>query len=828
MGKYSTLLYVTLICVILVTLEVPRYLVNEGWSFLIILSLIWTSFLIYRYSEFKISKAHLLALLVAAYFMVMLPLSQPLPYGLMSVFRALILLVFCMLIYTSLADQKSRLIWENSLILIGIFVGLATLFEVIFWYRDYLFVLSRIKQLPSLSTAFRSSGFLFIHPNVLAGYMNFIWPIMLIRMFNSKHNSERLLWIAGIALCALNIYFAISRGGLIGAFTGVIYLSLKPLFKYISLRSISKESAPSHYRQSLKQVLAGSLLLVLFAMAVLWRAIGSGQFNLAGFGSRYLLTLIDSLSSGRGTLWKYSWEAFLQSPIYGHGNGSFPLAYLKAANLPPGFFALSAHNLWLNVLVEYGLIGFGLLNFLLIVFFLQIKNYLSIRDTTRINFPDAYIAAVLAFLSHHLVDSMLWVTNYLASLLIIIVLMIYYAFPLTERKISRKYFLLLIMSLMLPSLLCVFLVSRQIAPKTSYSKIANLSQDNNHFNFQNAICSLANRFDRNALYQFQCSLVYMNQLSDDLSQPVDQSILGKALDYQLRGYSLDPHWPIQKANLAVLYWLKMDKDTALNYMRKAAEAAPRNPMIWLNLGWMEEKAGNQESAIEAYEHVIRLNPLLLNSIYFEKPSLFREMSNRLKNWMTSEDQWDSWYEIEILDKDFWRGLMALSLGENEIALENFDSSSLNFKPTRVEFYAYYAYTIEKSNTAYASTLAQDIALYDVQRIQPMDDPLLLSIIGAILHSNHQEDEAYRLFLKSYEKQNQLSDILYYQTIHGQQAILNDLSPLLIRSFYILMDTQDDWEWFVQQAQLREDEITAKKILRWKNQLNGLDGLQVGR
>jgi len=824
-GKYQTLLYVSIISIILALIEIPLYLTNEGWFFLLLIALLWMTYQLYRFSEFKVSNAHLLALLVAAYLFGMMPLSHPLPFNMITAFRAFILLFFCILLFNTLSDQNSRLIWENSLILIGVLVGIVAFVEVIMWYEKYFSFLSEPKQLPPLTTTFRPSGFLFIHPNVLAGYMNLIWPIMLVRMLSSKNKSERLLWITGIALCALNIYFAISRGGLIGALTGILYFSLKPILKSLFSGSLAMDF---HHRQYQRQFLLLFFFVSLFSIALFWRAIGTGQFNLAGIGSRYLLTLIDSLSSGRGTLWKYAWNAFLESPIYGHGNGSFPLAYLKAASLPPGFFALSAHNLWLNILVEYGLIGFVLFNFILILFILQIKNYLLIRDTARIDIPDAYIAGILAFISHHLVDSMLWVANYLASVLIIITLMVFYAFPLRELKISRKFYFVLILSFLIPSLLCAFLVSRTVVPAANYSKIAKLSQSENLFQFQNEICGLANRFERNALYQFQCSLTYVDQLADNLSNPIDQSKLRKALEYQLRGYSIDPYWPIQKANLAALYWLAKGNDDSLTYIRQAAKEAPRNSMIWLNLGWMEEKAGHQEAALEAYEHVIRLNPLLLNSVYFQKPSVYYEMSTRLRSWMIAEKQWDSWYEIEIVDKDFLRGVMALSLGETEIALRNFETSSYNYKPKRVEFYVYYAYAIETGKHNAAFTIARDIALYDSRGIQTLEDPLLLSILGSILRSNGQMDEAYRLFRRSYERQNQLSDLLYYQTIHGQQAILNDISPLLIRSFYILTDTQDDWEWFVQQAQQREDELTANRILRWKNQLNGLDRLLVER
>ena len=829
MNNSRILLQVAVISIVLIALEIPFYRMYEGWVFLSLVGLLWLGYQIVRYRQFTFSRALIIGAAVAIYVVLMIPFSYSLPLNLITVFRTLLLIFLSILIYNSLVDETSRFVWENSLILVGVFAGIVSLIEVFTWFGRYSRVLPQLQELSALPYSFRVSGFMFDHPNTLAGYMNFIWPIMLVRMLTSKPRVERLLWLAGIILCALTIYFGISRGGLIGALAGTIYLSFKPIFKYVSSRTPSKEPNPFHHRQSLRQVLVVSILLVLFSITVLWRAIESGQLNLAGIGSSQFITLIDSFSSGRGTLWMYSWKAFLESPIYGHGNAGFPIAYSRAANLPPGFFAPSAHNLWLDALVEYGVIGFVFFNSIIVLFFVQLTRYLSKTTTPMLRYTDAYVAGVLAFLAHQFFDSMLRVSNYTASLLIILMLLTRYTFCFKEWKISSKLYLFLSMAFLIPLFLIIFSMSTHITSFSNYQNLAKKLELGEEQSFQTGICALAERYPSNALYHFQCSMVYVYDLSESESGVLDQYALRYALQHQQIGYALDPYWPIQETNLAVLYWLNGDHDKALAHMRHAAAEAPRNAMIWINLGWMEEQLGNSASALESYNHALRHSPPLAKSVYIQNLRLFPEISIALREWMTTEEQWDRWYETEILDKDFLRGLIALFLGETALGLQYFNDSRDRFEPTYVGFYAYYAYAKQiNGDHESAYRIAQDIALLDRERIQSLEDPILLSLIGSILRSNGQMDEAYRLFLKSYRTQNQVSEIFYYPTVHGQLMATNDLSPLLIRSFSILTDTQDDWEWFVQQAQQREDELSANRILRWKNQLNGLDRLLVER
>lgn len=77
--------------------------------------------------------------------------------------------------------------------------------------------------------------------------------------------------------------------------------------------------------------------------------------------------------SGRIPLWLAAWAMFLHAPLLGHGAHTFVLfygSYLQRLNLPPWLFTDPrvvpwAHNLYLEVLAEQGIIGLMALGFVL-------------------------------------------------------------------------------------------------------------------------------------------------------------------------------------------------------------------------------------------------------------------------------------------------------------------------------------------------------------------------------------------------------------------------------------------------------------------------------
>ncbi|HLH40254.1 MAG TPA: O-antigen ligase family protein [Bryobacteraceae bacterium] len=83
-----------------------------------------------------------------------------------------------------------------------------------------------------------------------------------------------------------------------------------------------------------------------------------------------LLTLASEMSEGtlndRSVLWREGWRVFQRSPFLGIGAGAYPVALIPAFG-EPWHFTPVAHNSFLSVLVETGVVGFVLFAAMLLV-----------------------------------------------------------------------------------------------------------------------------------------------------------------------------------------------------------------------------------------------------------------------------------------------------------------------------------------------------------------------------------------------------------------------------------------------------------------------------
>ena len=825
MQKRKTLLKITLITIFLLNLEIFLAYPLEGGLSLALLGCAWMIVLLFRHSEFRVSRISAFSFSFIIYIFFFSSFSYPTPANTFTVFLSSLFYLFVVLLYSELNEEKERLIWENSLIIAGLCNGLLVLLEVISFYLAYSSTKPLISIMQELRLVFRPSGWLFVHPNVFAGFLNFVWPIMLIRMIDAPQKRAKLLWALALAFIGIMLIYTISRGGLIGALFGAILL----FYRFLQ-RELSKNNTPQNMVAQFKSYFfamgLGAAVVLFLVFGIIWRATQSGQFNRFALSASRILTILDGLSSGRGSLWKHAWQALLEKPFIGHGNAGFPIAYIQSAKPPLVFLPLSAHNLWLNTAVEYGFIGLVIVLLLTTLFFIKMTNYLKETSPKPLNFSDAYLASFIAFLGHHLFDSMLWVSSYLAALIVISVFLIRYTLPFGEWRFARKQYLAFCLLIITITSYSYLSLAQQVAPSFAY-----LSSEVNQSTLdyqppgkkpQNYICTLADHYTHNSLYQFQCSMTLVRQIFSVPPEQIDLEKARLALQYQDRGYSYNPYWPPQQANLSVLLWLNGDKRRALEQMRATAINAPKNPLIWANLGWMEEQSGNLGLALEAYDRVLRLNPLLLNSSFIRTSTLFPLASGHLAEWAESEGMWDNWYEQEIVDKAFMRGIIDLALGKPNSALLNFQASAERFPPMTPNYYAYLAYAKHLAGEEEAAgQIAYEIALLDQSNLWNIQDAMILSYVGFILFKNGQEDLAYLPFMNSLNLLVGPSNDNYYRFVYRQPILYTDLSPLLVRNFYLLEETRPGWEWFVEQVSRREPPKIAEQISLSYQQLGGI-------
>lgn len=83
-------------------------------------------------------------------------------------------------------------------------------------------------------------------------------------------------------------------------------------------------------------------------------------------------------NNGRIPQWEIAWDAFKEEPLRGNGAGTYELSW--AQNRPYGFTVIDAHSLYVEVLGEFGIIGFLLIGGALVAVFVGLARRLRGED----------------------------------------------------------------------------------------------------------------------------------------------------------------------------------------------------------------------------------------------------------------------------------------------------------------------------------------------------------------------------------------------------------------------------------------------------------------
>lgn len=189
----------------------------------------------------------------------------------------------------------------------------------------------------------------YVNHNHYAGLMELLIPIPLVLSLSRlAHEKERTA--AGIAAAIMTgtVFLSGSRGGMLAVFVEFVFLALVLLRQRKSAR----------------------LAVGVLAFAVVLVSL------LAWLGGKELTTRVTSISSEARTeisggmrlsIDRDALRMFRQKPLLGWGLGSFPVVYPKFRSFYTNFFVNEAHNDWLQLLTEVGLLGFATTLWFLIV-----------------------------------------------------------------------------------------------------------------------------------------------------------------------------------------------------------------------------------------------------------------------------------------------------------------------------------------------------------------------------------------------------------------------------------------------------------------------------
>jgi O-antigen ligase len=279
--------------------------------------------------------------------------------------------------------------------------GYSALYDVLYPVQD------EIAQIPAWEG--RITSFL-EHYNGLAGYLNLVLPFCLAFATNGTDPVLRTLSRWCLALAAIALLLTQSRGGLL-AFVAILLVHV-----FLSARD---------RKTRIRQI---ALVLIVCVLAA----------ALAGFFFQRLGEIDDFTTVSRLAIWAGAFTVFARSPLLGTGFGNLRALMGGILNLPDGWTG-DAHNLYLELLAETGIIGFVVSSILM---FLALRIALRQLHKMENHFNKmtalAIVAAICGVLVHGIVDYLFHTTPQVAALFFLLLGLLSVQASADETTLSRR------------------------------------------------------------------------------------------------------------------------------------------------------------------------------------------------------------------------------------------------------------------------------------------------------------------------------------------------------------------------------------------------------
>ena len=244
----------------------------------------------------------------------------------------------------------------------------------------------------------------FINRHHFAGYMELTISLPLGLLFaNAVEKEKRLLYLFAAGLMGVALVMTGSRGGIIGLIAQILFFAVATSVK--RGKQAKKEKAKSSRIRSygIRAGLAVALMVGLFV-------------GVALLGSESLTRIIDSVNTddpttGRAHFWSVTVEIIKKHPIVGTGLGAFGVVYSRYDSRNGLYRLEQAHNDYLQVLSDGGIIGAGLALFFVTVLFRKAFSRSNSQDDFRRGIAISALGGCFAVLVHSFFDFTLHTTS---------------------------------------------------------------------------------------------------------------------------------------------------------------------------------------------------------------------------------------------------------------------------------------------------------------------------------------------------------------------------------------------------------------------------------
>ncbi|HXK34018.1 MAG TPA: O-antigen ligase family protein [Dehalococcoidia bacterium] len=467
------------------------------------------------------------------------------------------------------------------------------------------------------------------HTNVFAMLLVLFGPFLVAGAVRPGYWWERPLALDALFVVGWALFLTLSRGAWMGAVTGA---AVALLLSWLTIRITQREAAgqPVTWEAYIPQNLTPTAIAAIL-----------GALALAAFGALGFLSASETRPSWlfRGSLspredaWDSALEMFGEYPLLGAGPHTFGLLYPEVS----GRFLVHtqhAHNAFLQVAVDAGIVGLLALTFALAVTGWMLWRTWRVGSLERRLLAVACAAGLIGFGVHNMVDAAnSWKAPLVALALVLAIVARNYAesgadMPALRRLRPdvRRYGGWAARGAIVLLLLAPFVAWARFDPphRDYWRGVTALNERDGPDSLANAIGHL-----QDAVNADSSMMVYQMQLG--IAQSIayieggerDRSLIENAIIHLERAVDLDERSDLARANLARAYQLAGRDGEAAQQATVARLTIFHVPPV-LVAGEVFEALGREADAVSTYGQSISMDAGLANSTFWDGTEFRRD------------------------------------------------------------------------------------------------------------------------------------------------------------------------------------------------------------